>query len=500
MRHKLSYRIFLSEKLKEKVLELIIEYPPEINNFKRDKLLYFLSLITELPARNKRGAMHGNGYTLINATILKKYLRNYKEYIDYLKHHMIVVCDNHFIPREKSFGYKLMPEYVDKVKPAYIQNPELVRKLNKQKLENLQNLKKYKHLKKWFDDLEIDYKGAYDYIRAQYGIRVLNPETRDWDNSRAKYKEPIDQYNNALINLNYIKDGKIFFFVDEIAGRLHTNLTNMPSDLRNFITCKGQKLGSVDITNSQPYLSSVLFRPSFYKNYAVGSDENLSLFSFSGGFSFSPAVDLFTSSNVLGNLTYVGCSSVAPAAAPPLMLPKPPQLTDQKDVMLFLDLVEKGQFYEYMEEVFSREWGEEYGTRNAVKAAIFLVLFTNNRFIGQDEAKGKRLFKKIFPNVYKLFAAYKKCNSNGLPVLLQRIEAKLILDVIAKRIAKEMPRIPIYTIHDSITTTVEHLDYVQQVMREELGKYIGIEPKFKVEYWDTSNLNLTSNFVAEIQA
>ena len=500
MLRKLSYRIFLSEKLKKKVLELIIEYPPEINNFKRDKLLYFLSLITELPARNKRGAMHGNGYTLINATILKKYLRNYKEYIDYLKHHMIVVCDCHFIPGEKSFGYKISPEYVDKVKAAYIQNPELIRKLNKQKLENLKNLKKYKHLKFWFDDIGIDFSAAFEFINNLYAMRVMNLEAREWDNSRDKYKEPIEQYNNALINLNYIKDGKIFFFVDEIAGRLHTNLTNMPSDLRNFITWKGQKLVSVDITNSQPYLSSILFRPSFYKNYAVGSDENLSLFSFSGGFSFSSAVELFTSSNVLGNLTYVGCSSVAPTAPPPLMLTKPPQLTDQKDVVLFLDLVEKGQFYEYMKEVYSREWGEEYGTRKAVKAAIFLVLFTDNRFIGQEEAKGKRLFKKIFPNVYKLFAAYKKYDSNGLPVLLQRIEARLILDVVAKRIAKEMPKIPIYTIHDSITTTVENLDYVQQVMREELGKYIGIEPKFKVEYWDTSNLNLTSNFVAEIQA
>jgi len=498
MRHRISRRIFLPEETKGKVEELIRLKPPEFSNFNKDKLFYFLSLINELPARNKRSASFGNGYTLINATVLRKTIGNYKDYIDYLREQMVVVCDNHFIPKEKSYGYKFMPAYDGKVKAHYINNPTLIGKLNKEKLENSIRLKKYKYLTKWFDDIEVDFSGALKYVKGLYVKRILNPEAREWNYRTGKYKNPIEQYNNALINLHHIKDGVINCFVDKIAGRLHTNLTNMPSDLRNFITWKGKKLGAVDITNSQPFLSSVLFQKSFYGNYAVGNDEKLSLFSFSEGFSFSPTIELHN------NITYDSNIATTQLESSSLKLQESPQLAEQPDVKLFLELVENGRFYEHLEEAFKAEWGSELGTRKAVKGAVFLVLFTDNRFLGQDEAKGKRLFKKLFPNVYKLFAAYKKHDPRGLPILLQRIEVKLILDIIAKRIAKEMPRIPTFTIHDSITTTVEHIDYLQRVMKEELKKYIGVEPKFKVEYWDQGQLDwesiLDENILAARQA
>ena len=157
MRRKISYRIFLSEFLKQKILELVQQYPPEINNFKRDKLLYILSLICEIPARNKRNGESVRGFTNINATILRSVVSDYKRYIEYLMLHGVIVCDGCYKPGEKSLGYKLRGEYVGKVKPAYIQNPELVRKLKRNGLELINRSKKYKHLRKWFDGLEIDF-------------------------------------------------------------------------------------------------------------------------------------------------------------------------------------------------------------------------------------------------------------------------------------------------------------------------------------------------------
>ena len=243
MRRSLSYRVFLSEGLKDKILELIEQFPPEIKNFKRDKLLYILSLIHEIPARNKRSGLSNNGYTNINATILRTFIYDYKKYIDYLKLHRVIECDCHFKPREKSYGFRIMPDYYGEVKPAYIQNPELIRRLRKNKLETLKLINKYKHLKKWFDGIEIDFNSALTYIRAQYAMRVRYPETREWDAKRNRYKQPIEQYNSALVNLYYLKDGHINFFVDDTVGRLHTNLTNIQSDLRNFITWKRTEAG-----------------------------------------------------------------------------------------------------------------------------------------------------------------------------------------------------------------------------------------------------------------
>ena len=249
---------------------------------------------------------------------------------------------------------------------------------------------------------------------------------------------------------------------------------------------KGQKLVSIDISNSQPFLSTLLFRSSFYRD-DDSDGQKFSLFSFSEEFSFSSPLAFFSS---YYNLTYNSNIGTSTFAVPPLMLQKPLQLADQPDVKLFLELVEKGQLYEYLEGAFKKVLGANFADRKAIKAAVFQVLFTDNRFIGQEEAAPKKLFKNIFPNVYKLFAAYKKGDATVLPRLLQNIEAKLILDIIAKRISKERPKAPIYTIHDSLTTTLENLEYFERVMREELEKYIGIEPNLKVEYWDAGELDI----------
>ena len=320
-------------------------------------------------------------------------------------------------------------------------------------------------------------------------MRVRNPELRDWDAKRGRYKEPIEQYNAALMNLYYLKDRRISFFIDDTVGRLHTNLTNIQSDLRNFITWKGQKLVSIDISNSQPFLSTLLFRESFYSD-DNRSCQKFSLFSFSKELSLSFAfINAFSLFFCYNNLTYTTNRANTTSVIPPLMLQKPLQLTEKEDVKLFLSLVEKGQLYEYLEGAFKSVLGTNFTDRKSIKAAVFQVLFTDNRFIGQKEAAPKKLFKKIFPNVYKLFAAYKKGDATVLPKLLQMIEARLILDVLAKRISKERPNAPIFTIHDSVTTTVENVDFVKMVMREELERVIGITPNLKVERWEFEELD-----------
>jgi len=42
---------------------------------------------------------------------------------------------------------------------------------------------------------------------------------------------------------------------------------------------------------------------------------------------------------------------------------------------------------------------------------------------------------------------------------------------------------PILTIHDSVVVPEVHSDFVEQVMREELRRYVGVEPQFKRSYW-----------------
>ncbi len=71
---------------------------------------------------------------------------------------------------------------------------------------------------------------------------------------------------------------------------------------------------------------------------------------------------------------------------------------------------------------------------------------------------------------------------------MQSIESHLMINVIAKRVSEEYPLAPIYTIHDSISTTAEYVDAVEQIMMEELTKAIGDPPTIKQEVWCKSNM------------
>lgn len=473
MQHSISHRIFVPDSLKEKLLSHIANNPPEIKNFKIDKLLYIISLIHEIPARNKRKGLSDTGFANINSALLQEFIPDYKRYLDFLVAHNIIECDELYIPGYKSKGYRMASDYTTKVHPATIQNPELIRRIKYDGWGRGKH-QKYKHLQKWLVGLEIDFNSALNHIRSQYDFRISHPDNREWDYKKKKYKDPLQQYNSALINIYYLKDKRHIFHVDQNVGRLHTNLTNIPSDLRNFITWKGQRLVTIDITNSQPYLSTILFKPSFY-SMPVNGDKKLTVFSFFSHFSsFSPS----HTSYPLGT-------------APPLMLGNPLRWIEIEDVKQYVKLVEKGWLYEHLEEAFKKELGLTFADRKDIKAAVFQVLFTDNRFIGQKEAAPKRLFKSLFPHVYELFSIYKKKDSTILPRLLQRIESHLILEIMCKRVNHEDKNIPLFTIHDSITTTIENLDYVKKIMSEELYKHIGVKPNLKMEYWLPDNLKVS---------
>ena len=154
----------------------------------------------------------------------------------------------------------------------------------------------------------------------------------------------------------------------------------------------------------------------------------------------------------------------------------------------YINLVVSGTLYEFLEHRFGVELGETFVNRKEVKTAVFQVLFTDNRFLGQEHAKLKKMFKKMFPYVYEVFRQLKSKDKTLLPRLLQSIESYLMINVIAKRISIEYQDAPIFTIHDSISTTEEYVDVVEAIMKEELSKAIGNAPKLAREEWCKSNM------------
>lgn len=139
-----------------------------------------------------------------------------------------------------------------------------------------------------------------------------------------------------------------------------------------------------------------------------------------------------------------------------------------KDVLKYRELTEKGRFYEYC----MKKFGVSFEKRNQFKKWLF-----KNVFYGKVLSVK---FRKFFPNVSKIIEYYKKQNYKRLSHAMQRAESSLVIGKICGRIMNEQPDVFIATIHDSVLTTRENVDYVIGVMKREFGN-ICLIPQLSVE-------------------
>jgi hypothetical protein len=430
----------------------IENFPPtNIEYFQRDNLLYIIGLMNYLETDENSGYVH------INAKTLKKKVRNYKQYLTYLLDTNVLETDNHYVAGEKSKGYRFTPDYHSKIYEKEISKFTLVRQIKKERQPDPEVESKYSYLTKWWNsNFEIDYSGAVEFLDNCYSSTGSVPTFTE---------NGITTTGAAAVNkFNYSYRGATEFHeqnfrppsVDSTGNRFHHDLTFMWIEMIQFLRYDGRILGSVDISNSQPYFSMFLLDPDFYKKGAN------SIFSY------------ISSSSYLSSL-----SSLLP-----IMVRNIHELKDNQDIKHYKELVENGLLYKYLEKEIFDELGIKFNTYRALKEEIFKGIYSTNYWIGQPSAGPKRIFRDRFPSVYQMFKILKRINKAHLPVLLQQIESYIVLDVICNRIARERPKLPIWTKHDSIITTFDDILYVESIMHEELTKFIGVAPKLKIERWE----------------
>lgn len=449
-------------------LENFLKDNPPRFNYHIDKFRYIISLITEIPAFNK-DLLENYAYVPINAAELQRRIHNYKKYLDYLVDNGIFETDNHYVVGEECKGFRFTKQFRTLVKPEPITMYTLVKNIESKTKFEISMDKKYAHLRKWFNDkLQIDYEGAMKYLQDQYE-----------HNEKTGMENALLKFNANSVSAYRLKEHDYIFTVDNNVGRLHTNLTILKSEIRNFLTYDGKPMVSVDYANSQPLLGSVLLDENFYTVELPSSTP------------INPKPPLFNIYKVVKPP-----SLFLPLSSPSslktihsyIMIVKSRETYTGIGFKPYIASVSAGKLYAYIQEQVKIQTGLDITDKKELKAVVFTVLFTDNRFIGQPEAEPKRIFRNLFPDVYEVFAMIKKGDSTILPRLLQTIESKLMLDNVAKRIAKERPKMTIYTIHDSIACTVGNEDYVARVMKEEMQKAIGVTPTVKFEYWKPENV------------
>lgn len=395
---------------------------PEIKGFNVDCLKEVISIVAKNLQKNKESAP-------LQYKVIRKLVPQGHLYLKGLLDAGIVIREGQFMPKIKCYKYKFSPEYISKYKKIPLDNAKLLFRIKK--VWQDYNKKAAKSIwgrseqKQWLHKLTI--KPGYEKYLHENGCTV-------------------EQFNAALGSATKIQNGEIFYKVDNTSKRFHSNVTNLSKDLRPFLRINNEPLINIDVKNCQPYLSTI----------------------------------------ILTNPSKVSWLTENPAFALCLQTLK---VSHNKDVKDYIYLVANGTLYEYMMKAFADE-GLNLD-RQETKRQVLRILFARNRPPKDpDNRLARDIFKQTFPTVHRIFSKVRGSmkgnkfeNFKRFSILLQRIESYLMLDIILKRIYRELPGTIAVTIHDSVMTGIltNNVEAVRNIIDEELTNFVGIAPKLEIE-------------------
>lgn len=413
----------------------------------------------------------------------------------------IIACDGKSSIGVESFGYKLTGSYAKSSHTfKTITESCLVRKheacryklYTQQKLE----LNELAHLTRWFlyNTLEIDTQGALNYLD-------------DWEQEVTSniYKSgiPFEKISSAklLIN-NSVESAKasinrwnseLKLTVDTSGKRLFTPLVNLMSGLRHFLTHRGEELVYLDIRNSQPFHLLIITQLGFWN--AKGEinlkevDEKLETFLQKRKTEeVSNTIKMVKEYEKLGyNRTNKGLQR-ADSTRP-----------------RYAYLVATGKLYKFIHENFRGKFVEKngndpFGTEKSTKIAFIRLFYFNPKEKYSSSRKHFAEFKKLFPVEAAVIETLKKRKHNDFSLLLQTVEADILLRTVALRVFRENNSVPIYTIHDGILTTREHFELLKSTIIETYREIIGVEPELSFEVFNPENAKKNLKAYAERKA
>lgn len=468
--------------------------PDDDNKIMMDKAVFLLDQISYQKSIRKDDVCP-NGYIRIPSLFLNTYLQ--KE----LKKYKTFLTQNQFIKvkpysQNQSYGYKIC--YFDRLEKETTKKGEyhlyefisktyqdfLLRSAAKH--DNIEHKKTVadrntKHLTKWINEqnIQIDWQAAFRYINTN---TTLSTEQKE-------------QYSYSL---NRIRFHQWYYSRSAKDNRLHSNLTNLPSELRKFLSHKSQKLVSLDIKTSQPYLLAGVF------NLLIeGKTEELDCLK--KGLRCKLVKDRLS--------TVMNSISLTPIA-----------IIDFKD---YINLVCSQDIYTYISTRLSPNFINSIKFENNYQDNVYVSSLgykVKKRFKDlrsyckmlvleymycSTENNSKRLkeIKQVYPNAVNQFIYdFKYCkelkptfkrrkkrtkrerekidrSKKLFSKFLQQLEAFLILDVITKELARLYKDMFMATIHDSIIVPKSYEIEVKDYLTKKLFEILGVKPEIKIEEW-----------------
>ncbi len=428
-----------------------------------EQVIYLLYLLNSISLRFK-----DENYELrLYSTIIKESFKSrYKPYFNFLiDKGLIKLLRNHSDRNGTSRVYCFTSTYKDLNKDLYlfkITGRPFLQSLNYkesflseyQYKRNKQCRKQRKHLVRSFDkDLTIDKDAAVSVIKS-FGRRkfIANYHTIfEFDKKLWKYS---------------IKE--------ETDNRLHSNLTRLNKKLLKHITYNGTKLAEIDIRTSQPlFLYSILNSLISKKN----QETKLSLF-----------LEDKISQELKDKISTYDLDLIKLKQFGDILIKKDfySHLADRitvkktscgKKVFRTGYRTKKGE----SNSTFFRE--EKNTPRDLFKGIVMEVLYSGSNNSNNEIKLVKEEFKSVF-GLVDLIKDFHKNESNFLSSLLQNVEAYILLDVIAKEFSKKHTKLPLFSKHDSLITTIDNINILKNFSEPLLNKYLGLEDiTINIDYW-----------------
>ncbi len=407
---------------------------------------HFLNLIASRRFKYPEFNECFDGFVPLSSKILEKHFYGYRKYFNYFIENGIIEMKNYSTYHNKSKSYRFINdskfestefEVIDVTSLNKLKNINVVEYFNGRSI-------KCSHLTKWFyQGLEIDYDAA---------VQTAN-------------KEPnILKRQSYLLAIEKIKNKEFYFSRKKLSDdRLHTNLTNLSKKIRPFLRFNTEFFFNIDLKASQPYFLVVFIE------------------------------------EMLGN---IGTTTRKPTGRRTLMFENVKDLIHkdgfQEEYQTIKQWILKDDFYTRMADIWfgnretpltRNEWKKNkvrrvtYGSKRDLVKKLILRLFYIDTASAAYQNEDFKVFESRFPHFSEFLKKLKKNDFTDLSKEMQNIEAFCILEIVTPRLSKMFPKMPLFTIHDSIMTTVEWAKktdlavLIQKIMLEANG----VQPQVNIE-------------------
>ena len=409
-------------------------------NFKYDvNYFYYIMHYISVQQIKNRNRNDDNQFISINKEFVKAItVSNINDYIKILKKGEFILSDNIYFKGEKSFNYKINPVYLNGSTSIEVKaDSKLFKKIlknNRRKNAHNDRLKPFlKTMLNEFMQVELDYNKAEKWILSQ-------PDER-----KSTY------YMTALYLL---KDKRMRYFGrNKTNNRLDTNLTNLKSELKQFIF--GDYV-SIDLKNSQPF-----FLGQLIKSIIINHDNKQQI----------PLCYYLFNDNLVKTFGIKRIKEILKSH----QINKKAFLVNLKK---FNDSVISGNLYDNFVNSYTGVI-----ERAEVKKIMFKVMFSKNEMhdnykVFKPYEKEKKVFESVYPFISESITMLKTKDHVLLPVFLQKLESYIFIDCIAKELVSS--GIAPLTVHDSLIVKAEEKERTIEIMNKIFMQNFNVLPTYDV--------------------